>query len=101
MEGENVIIVIGRDDDGNFVYEDKMRWEGIIFKNNGTSTDCSFGHFLLGKDFGWHPDWFELKSNPAYEESEANKEAKAKKRQQKKANKKKTKEQRAKNRGNN
>ena len=76
LEGKNVIIVLGQDADNDYVYEHKIKWEGVIFKNRGTATGCSFGHFLLGDSYRWRPNLYETEDD------------KKKRRTRKKSNKK-------------
>ena len=54
-----MIFVIQRDEDtGDFLYENKLAWEGIILKNRGTGMGASFGYHLSGEDWGYHPNWY-------------------------------------------
>ena len=56
--GKKVKFIINRDTDGNFIYEDKLAWEGIILKNKGTGMGASFGFLIRGPDWGYHPNLY-------------------------------------------
>ena len=59
-----VVFVIQRNKEGDFLYEDKLVWEGIIMKNRGTGMGASFGYHLRGEHWGYHPCWYKTNWSP-------------------------------------
>ena len=57
--GNKVKFIVNRDNDGNYTYENKLAWEGIILKNKGTGIDASFGFLVHGPDWQYNPSWYQ------------------------------------------
>ena len=54
--GNKVEYILNRDGNGNYIYENKLAWEGIILKNRGTGMDASFGFHIHGPDWQYRPN---------------------------------------------
>ena len=46
-KGKNVLVILGRDNDGNLKYENKLNWEGLEFREKSRGSTMTFSNFIL------------------------------------------------------
>ena len=57
--GMKVKYTLNCDNDGDYVYENKLACEGIILKNKVMGIDGSFGFLIRGPNWQYHPTWYQ------------------------------------------